>query len=142
MLDLEKMHAIGMIAARQARERAAADYEAANDIIDMSPLLEPWKEGVYKVGDVRTFNGLPIWCMTAHDSTSNPMWTPAYDTALWAQYHGRDAAHALPFKAEGHNPYNTDHWCTENGTAYRCKQDGVVYAPSVLPVAWEVSPDV
>lgn len=138
MFDLEKLRAVGAMVARQAREKAAADYEAANDIIDMSPLLKPWQEGVWKQHDVCVLFGLPYWCMMGHDSTGNPLWSPAHDTALWALYHGRDAAHALPFKAEGHNPYNTGHWMIwEDGFRYRSNMEGNVWTPEGYPEGWD-----
>lgn len=138
MFDLNQMRAIGKMMAKQAREKAAADPHNDNDIIDMSPLLTPWKEGEWSQGSVCVYEGLPYFCLIAHNSTGNPMWSPAYDTALWAAYHGRDAKHALPFKAEGHNPYMTGHWCTENGAAYECLADNIVWPPSVLPEKWQI----
>lgn len=144
MFDLNQMRAIGKMMAKQAQEKAAADPEAANEIIDMSPLLKAWKPGTmdkpvkYDLHDVRIYEGLPWWCVTAHTHYGEPGWEPGENTALWAQYHGRDADHALPFKAEGHNPYNAGHWCLENNVAYKCLRDGVVHPPSVLPDAWEV----
>lgn len=144
MFDLEKMRAIGKMMAKQAQEKAAAEPEAANEIIDMSPLLKAWKPGTmdkpvtFARGDVRVYDSLPWWCVTAHTHHGEEGWEPGSTSALWAQYHSRDAAHALPFKAEGHNPYNTGHWCTEDGTAYECLQDGTTYPPSVLSSAWRV----
>lgn len=144
MFDLNQMRAIGKMMAKQAQEKAAADYEAANDIIDMSPLLKAWKPGTmdksvtFARGDVRVYDNLPWWCVTGHTHHGEPGWEPGSTSALWAQYHGRDAEHALPFVAEGHNPYNADHYCTEDGKVYRSKRDGVVHAPSVLPYAWEL----
>lgn len=137
MFDLEKLRAVGAMVARQAREKAAADYEAANDIIDMAPLLKPWQVGKWLLHAVCVYGGLPYWCMMEHDSTGIPNWTPAYNTALWALYHGRDAAHALPFKAEGHNPYNTGHWTIWNGYRYRSNTDAVVHSPADRPAAWD-----
>ena len=138
MFDLKKLHAIGVMVAKQAREKAKADPEAANDIIDMSPLLEPWKEKEWKFNDVCVFNGIPFWCMTPHDSTGNPLWSPAYETALWAQYHGRDAEHALPFKAEGHNPYHYGHWMIwTDGTRYKSIMENNVWTPETYPSGWE-----
>lgn len=145
MFDLNKMRAIGKMMARQAQEKAAADPEAANEIIDMSPLLKAWKLGTtdkpvtYNRFDVRTHDGLPWWCVTGHTHHGEEGWEPGSTSALWAQYHGRDADHALPFKAEGHNPYNTGHWCTYKDVAYECLQDGVVYDPEVLPSAWKAA---
>lgn len=145
MFDLNKLRAIGAMVAKQAREKAAADPEAANDIIDMSPLLKEWKPGTmdkpvtYERLDVRTYDNLPWWCVTAHTHHGEEGWEPGSASALWAQYHGRDAAHALPFKAEGHNPYNAGHWCTEDETPYECLQDGTVHPPSVLLSAWRAA---
>ena len=145
MFDLEKMRAIGTMMAKQAQEKADADPEAANEIIDMSPLLKAWKPGTmnepvtYNRFDVRTHEGLPWWCVTGHTHHGEDGWQPGSTSALWAQYHGRDADHALPFKAEGHNPYNTGHWCTYKDVAYECLQDAVVYDPEVLPSAWRAA---
>lgn len=143
MFDLNKLRAVGAMVAKQAQEKAAADPSAANDIIDMSPLLKEWTPGtmdkpvMYSKNDVRTYNGLPWWCMTAHTHSGEPGWEPDGGTALWAQFHGRDAAHALPFKAEGHNPYMTGHWCTEDGRPYECIADGTVWSPSMRPQNWK-----
>lgn len=145
MFNFEKLRAIGAMVARQAQEKAAADPEAANEIIDMSPLLKAWKPGTmdkpvtYSRNDVRVFDSLPWWCVTAHTHHGEEGWEPGSISALWAQYHGKDAAHALPFKAEGHNPYNTGHWCSYKDVAYECLQDGVVYDPEVLPSAWRAA---
>ena len=145
MFNLNQMRAIGKMMAKQAREKADADYEAANEIIDMSPLLKAWKPGTmnkpvtYNRFDVRTHEGLPWWCVTGHTHHGEDGWQPGSTYALWAQYHGRDADHALPFKAEGHNPYNTGHWCTYKDVAYECLQDAVVYDPEVLPSAWRAA---
>lgn len=145
MFDLEKMRAIGKMMAKQAQEKAAADPEAANDIIDMSPLLKAWKPGTmgkpvtFARGDVRVYDNLPWWCVTGHTHHGEEGWQPGSTSALWAQYHGRDADHALPFKAEGHNPYNIGHWCRYKDVAYECLQDGVVYDPEVLPSAWRTA---
>lgn len=138
MFDIEKLRAMGAMIARQAREKAAANYENANEIIDMSPLLEPWKEKYWPTHAVCVSGGMPYWCVTEHDSTGIPNWSPAYDTALWALYHGRDAGHALPFKAEGHNPYNTSHWMVwTDGYRYRSNTEGVVHSPAERPEAWD-----
>lgn len=137
MFDLSQLRAIGKMVARQAREKANADPTAANDIIDMAPLLKPWVEGKWEKNAVCVLERIPYWCVMAHDSSGNPMWSPAYDTALWAIYHGRDAMHALPFKAEGHNPYMTGHWCTEDGEAFECIVDNTVWPPSVMPMNWK-----
>lgn len=138
MFDNKLMKAIGAIIAKQARSVAAENHEAANDIIDLAPLLKPWAEGKWEKNDVCTHDGLPYWCMQAHDSTRNPTWSPAYDTALFALYHGRDALHAMPFKAEGHNPYNKGHWMIwTDGYRYCSNTDGNVHTPISYPISWD-----
>lgn len=64
MLDTNTMRAIGRLIARQARKQAPE--AVANDVIDLGPLLAPWKAGTmaspvaYAAGDVRTYNGQPM----------------------------------------------------------------------------------
>lgn len=137
--DLNRLSAVGKMLMRQARERAqtAAGADDVNEVLDLAALLQPWRPGVYAMGDIVTWDGEPVWCVQGHDSTATPNWTPAAAPALWAHYHGRDAAHARPFAAEGHNPYHIGHYCTEGGTIYRSKVDRNVYAPSVRPQDWE-----
>lgn len=143
MFDLDKLRAVGAMVARQAREKAAADPQAANDIIDMTPLLKEWKPGTrdnpveYAKNAVAVYDGLPWLCITAHTHHGEPGWGPGGASALWAVYHGRDAAHALPFRAEGHNPYMVGHWCLEDGKPYECIVDDTVWPPSVLPGSWK-----
>lgn len=133
-LDEKMMRAIGLLLAQMAREQAAT--AESNTVIDTAPLLREWKPGAHNTGDVVTWEGLPVWCVQTHDSTATPDWTPTAVPALWAHYHGRDVAHALPFVAEGHNPYMIGHYCTDGGKAYRCTQDNTVHAPTAYPAAW------
>ena len=144
MFDLDKLRAVGAMVARQAREKAAADPEAANDIIDMSPLLAPWRAGTadkpveHPFAEVVTHGGLPWYCISPHTHRGEPDWEPDGGNALWAVYHGRDAAHALPYKAEGHNPYDTGHWMIwTNGLRYRSNMDGNVFTPESYPISWD-----
>lgn len=143
MFDLNKLRAIGAMVARQAREKAAADPEAANDIIDMSPLLAPWRAGTadkpieHTMGEVCTHADLPWYCKSPHMHRGEPGWEPDGETALWALYHGRDAAHALPFKAEGHNPYNVGHWMIWNGFCYRSNMPNNTWTPEGYPSGWD-----
>ena len=119
------------------------DPEAANDIIDLYPLLKKWTPGTmekpaaYIMGEVRVHEDMPWQCIVGHTHHGEAGWEPGGDSALWALYHGRDAAHALPFQAESHNPYMAGQWCTENGRAYRCTSDNTVWAPGVRPENWE-----
>lgn len=143
MFDLKALRAAGAMLARQAQEKAAADPAAANDIIDMYPLLKKWTPGTmekpveHAAGEVRVYEDMPWQCIIGHAHHGESGWEPGGNSALWALYHGRDAGHALPFKAEGHNPYMIGHWCTEEGKAYRCIADNTVWPPSVLAGSWE-----
>ena len=144
MFDLAKLRAVGAMVARQAQEKADADPEAANDIIDMSPLLKEWKPGsvdkpiTHPLGDVVTYAGLPWHCTSAHTHRGEAGWEPDAGTALWALYHGRDAAHALPFRKESHNPYHNGHWMIwTDGRYYRSNMDNNVWDPSEYSTRWD-----
>lgn len=140
MLDVRKFKAVGMVAARQAREKAAADDIAANDVIDMTALLTPWKEGVQTAGNVVVYNGYPYKVVQTHDSTGNPGWNPADAPALFAPYHATDRSHALPWVAPtgAHDAYNAGEWMIfTDAMAYECLKDATVHAPDVLPGAWK-----
>lgn len=143
MFDLNKLRAVGAMVARQAQEKAAADPEAANDIIDMSPLLKAWRPGTmdkpiaHALGEVVTFVGLPWHCTSVHTHRGEEDWEPDAGTALWALYHGRDAAHALPFKAEGHNPYNVGHWMVWKGFCFCSKIANNTWTPEEYPSGWD-----
>ena len=94
----------------------------------------------YKRGDIRMdkADGIPYWAMHDHTSYEGQECQPSLTPTMWAHCHGTTPETARPFVAEGHNPYMTGHYCTENGAAYLCKQDNTVHAPSVLPDAWEI----
>ena len=140
MFDTKKMKAIGMMLARNAIRTAEADGTAANEVIDLGPLLKAWTPGAYEVGNVRTYNGYPYRCVQAHDSTVNEAWNPVDAPSLWANYHGTDAAHALPYVAPtgAHDAYMAGEYAVYNGAVYKCLTDGTVHDPAVLPSAWVV----
>ena len=50
--------------------------------ISCSGLFLPWEPGVYSVGDIRTDEGKPYECISAHDSITNPTWT-IKERTLW-----------------------------------------------------------
>ena len=140
MLNKDKLYAVGMMAARQARARVKENDVAANEVIDMAVLLKEWVTGAYKIGDVVSYQGDPYKCIQAHDSTGNDGWYPSAVPALFAPYHGTDAKHALPYVAPTHagDAYQTGEWMIwTDGVKYKCLQDACVYAPDVLPSAWE-----
>lgn len=140
MLNKDKLYAVGMMAARQARARAKEDGVAANEVIDMAVLLKEWVTGAYKIGDVVSYQGYPYKCIQAHDSTGNDGWYPTAVPALFAPYHGTDAKHALPYVAPTHagDAYQTGEWMIwTDGVKYKCLQNACVHAPDVLASAWE-----
>lgn len=140
MLNEKTLYAMGQLIARTAREKAAQTGAAANEVIDLCPLLTPWQEGPQAAGEVVVYEGYPYRTITSHDSTGNPAWNPAAAPALFAPYHGTDRAHALPWRAPtgAQDAYGSGEWMIfTDGIAYRCTQDGTVWGPDTLMEAWE-----
>lgn len=140
MLNKDKLYAVGMMAARQARVRAKESDVVANEVIDVAALLKEWTIGKYEVGDVIVYQSYPYKCIQAHDSTGNDSWYPPAVPSLFAPYHGTDATHALPYVAPTHagDAYQTGEWMIwTDGLKYKCLQDACVHAPDVLPSAWK-----
>lgn len=143
MLNVETMRAIGGMLARQARARVAEAEVQSNEIIDLGPLLLPWKAGTasepvsYKAGDVRTYGG-QIWkCAQAHDHHGEPGWEPGR-VSMWGAYHATDAAHAMPWVAPtgAHDMYRAgEYMIWTDGATYRCIQD-TAYSPAEYAQAW------
>ena len=139
MFDGGKMRAIGMMLARQAMRTAEAEDTATNEVIDLAPLLKTWQPGAYEAGDVRAHAGMPYRCVQAHDSTGIPVWNPADAPSLWANLHGTDAEHALPYvqPTGAHDAYMAGDYAVFGGAVYRCTADGTVHDPMVLSGGWE-----
>lgn len=145
MLNVEAMRAIGGLLARQARSRATESDVQNNEIIDLGPLLMPWKAGTssdpvsYKSGDVRTYGG-QIWrCVQAHDHHGEPGWEPRV-VSMWGAYHATDAAHALPWvqPTGAHDTYKAGEYMVwTDGKTYQCVSD-TAYSPEEYAQAWEV----
>lgn len=118
---------------------------AAFDINENAAAVRVWLPGTadkpreYPRGDVRTdpVDGWPYWAMHTHTSYAGQELQPSLTPSIWTHCHGTTKETARPFLAEGHNPYMTGHYCTENGAVKRCNRDNVVHAPSVLPDAWD-----
>lgn len=130
----ELIHGYGMTSEAAFNARAATINEYA-------PIFPLWKEDAdYDRGDVTIdpADSVPYWAVHAHGKTSGQIHQPSKSSTVWMHCHGTTPETARPFAAEAPNPYHTGHYCTENGGTYRCKQDNVVHAPSVLPGAWEV----
>jgi len=139
MFDVQKMKAMGMMLARSARSRAQEEDAAANEVIDLAPLLRTWRPGAKTVGLVEVYEGYPYRCVQAHDSTGNESWNPVDAPSLWANYHGTDAAHALPYAQPtgAHDAYMAGEYAKWKNKVYRCKADGTVHDPDTLPGSWE-----
>ena len=136
----EIARAMGRMLARYARERAQTAGVAANEVIEAGPLLAAWTPGAYVIGDVRTQDGVPWRCCQAHDSTGQAGWGPGEAAALWAPYHGTDAAHALPWvqPTGAHDMYKAGECMVwTDGGVYRCVSD-TVYTPEQYAAAWEI----
>lgn len=142
MLDTNTMRAIGKLIARQARKQAPE--AAANEVIELGPLLAPWKAGTsespidYAVGDVRTYNSQPWKCVQAHTHHGEPGWEPG-TVSMWGAYHATDATHALPWtKPTGaHDMYKEGEYMGTDGKTYQCVSD-TAYSPEEYAQAWEV----
>ena len=102
-------------------------------------LARIWAPGIYAVGDVREYNGVPYKCVQGHDSTQNPDWTPDAEPALWMQYHGTSPETARPWVAPAgaHDIYRAGEymiWMDEQ--MYKCLQD-TNFSPAEYAQAWE-----
>lgn len=93
----------------------------------------------YQRGDVRIdpADGVPYWAMHAHGISSGHVCQPGTSPTMWVHCHGTTPETARPFVSEGHNPYRSGHYCTENGAVFLCLANNTVHAPSVLPDAWK-----
>lgn len=110
----------------------------ATQIIACDGLVDDWEPGNYIIGDVRNYNGQTYRCCQAHDSTSNPDWSPDKAPALWAAYHSGDAAHARPWvqPAGAHDQYKAgEYMIWTDGKTYKCVQD-TAYGPVEYAQAW------
>ena len=120
----------------QTKDSAALAQEYA-------PIMRPWQAGTmespitYALNDLRTENGVPYKCTQPHTHHGEEGWNPASVSSLWRRFHGTTPDTAWEFTADGANPYMTGEFCVENGVVYRCKDDNIVHAPSVLPGSWE-----
>ena len=138
--DSKILHAIGTMIPTLANSRAKESDTTSNEIIDLSPLLYRWVEGPYNTGDIRIYNDYPYRCVQAHNSTGIPSWNPEEAKSLWANYHGTDAAHALPYVAPtgAHDAYmKGEYMIFTDGAIYCCTVDSNVYDPTIFPTGWE-----
>lgn len=117
--------------------RLIVDEPAAmNDAVEV---VYEWKPGAYIPNDVRRYGGNPYKCIQAHDSTSNPDWTPATQAALWMEYHGTDRTSARNWIAPtgAHDMYKKGEWMIwTDGSLYECLS-GTSYSPADYAAAWQ-----
>ena len=101
--------------------------------------IRPWRPGVFAVGDLRMYDGIPRRCVQTHDSTSNPIWTPDV-ASLWMQYHGTsaDTARAYIAPTGAHDAYKSGEYAIWQGAVYRVAdgQDNIAYSPTDYPAGW------
>lgn len=108
--------------------------------IQCMALFEPWKRGIYSVGDVRTDpkTGYPYECIAAHDSTVNTDWTIDVRT-LWKPWHSRSSDYALPWvqPTGAHDMYHSgEYMIWTDKKVKKCVQD-TNFSPDEYPAAWE-----
>lgn len=115
---------------------------SGTEIIDQELFVPEWKPANYQtVGAPVKFDGQVYKVLQAHDSTSNPDWTPAATPALWSICHTTDPAKAKPWlEPQGTSGmyYKGECYIADDGTIYRQIYDGDnVYDAVAMPDRWE-----
>lgn len=130
-------------AIRYVKEKMLEELKDNDDktrAISCSGLFLPWEPDIYEVGDIRTDEGKPYECMTAHDSITNDTWT-IKERTLWKPYHSKEAKWALPWEAPtgAHDMYKSgEYMIFTDGKTYKCLSD-TNYSPVEYEQAWEVA---
>ena len=121
--------------------RAEAPGLTDTEIIDQELFIPHWKEGLQIKDAPIQYEGQIYRVLQAHDSTGNPGWTPATQSALFSICHTKN-----PFKAK---PWITpqgisgmyelgDCYIDNEGTVWRqIYNDSNVYDAATLPERWE-----
>lgn len=141
MDDIARAGAMHKIMVAQAEDTAVNG--TPDQAIQVMALFPVWAPGVYSqemLGQARLYNDYPYKLGQAHDSTSNPDWTPEATPALWWPYHGSTVETALPWRKPtgAHDMYKQGEMMVwTDGRVYRCKQD-TAYSPDEYAQAWEV----
>ena len=115
---------------------------SGTEIIDQELFVPEWKPANYQtVGAPVRFDGQVYKVLQAHDSTSNPDWTPDTQPALWSVCHTTDPAKAKPWmEPQGTSGmyYKDECYRADDGTVYRQIYDGGnVYDAAATPDRWE-----
>lgn len=138
MNEAQRMQFFKIRAALDSFVRENVDNPA--EINTHSVAVRVWVRGAYAPGDVRSYDGNPYKCIQAHDSTSNPEWTPDTTPALWMQYHGTsiDTARAWIAPTGAHDMYRPgEYMIYTDGHTYRCISE-TIYSPVDYAAAWEI----
>lgn len=115
---------------------------SGTEIINQEIFVPEWKPANYQtVGAPVRYGGQVYKVLQAHDSTSNPDWTPAATPALWSVCHTTDPAKAKPWlEPQGTSGmYQLDEcYRADDGTIYRQIYDGDnVYNAEAMPDRWQ-----
>ena len=115
---------------------------SGTEIIDQELFVPEWKPANYQtVGAPVRFDGQVYKVLQAHDSTSNPDWTPDTQPALWSVCHTTDPAKAKPWlEPQGTSGmyYKGECYRADDGIVYRQIYDGGnVYDAAAAPDRWE-----
>lgn len=123
--------------ARSKLTEELSDLDDKSIAISCAGLFQSWVPDSYKVGDIRTKDGVPYECILDHDSIVNPTWDITVRT-LWKPYHSRQKNWALPWTAPtgAHDVYKAGEYMIYDGKIYLCKSD-TAYSPSDYAAAWE-----
>jgi hypothetical protein len=131
---------------RARRIRAALDaaIDTAKDtgdteaIIKLREFIRPWAaDKQYTIGEPVRYGDNLYSVAQAH--TSQDGWEPDKTPALFAPYHGKTVATALPWSAPtgAHDVYKAgEYMIWTDGKVMRCISD-TVYSPADYAVAWE-----
>lgn len=112
--------------------------ENSDALVKMLDYILDWTQGIYVIGDVRKYNEQPKTCCQAHDSTSNPDWTPDV-TSLWSPYHAKSEENALPWvQPTGvQDMYLVNEYMIfTDEKVYKCISD-TAYSPTEYAAAWQ-----
>ena len=115
---------------------------SGTEIIDQELFVPDWKPANYQtVGAPVRYEGQVYKVLQAHDSTSNPDWTPDTQPALWSVCHTTDPAKAKPWaEPQGTSGMYQLGECyrADDGMVYRQIYDGGnVYDAAATPDRWE-----
>ncbi len=115
---------------------------SGTEIIDQEIFVPEWKPANYQtVGASVHYEGQVYKVLQAHDSTSNPDWTPDTQPALWSVCHTTDPAKAKPWlEPQGTSGmyYKGECYRADDGIVYRQIYDGGnVYDAAAAPDRWE-----